>query len=95
MADLENQIKRIQEKLQQLLKQQQQLLRENDELKQELIAYKKETASDKSTIDELRQQAGILKMNAAEMTAADKKEFEKRLNHYIREIDRCIALLSS
>jgi hypothetical protein len=24
----------------------------------------------------------------------DKKEFEKRINSYIKEIDRCIALLS-
>jgi hypothetical protein len=27
------------------------------------------------------------------MSEADKKEFEKRINGYIKEIDRCIALL--
>jgi archaellum component FlaC len=95
MKELEQQIKRIQDKLQRLLKQQQLLLKENDELKKELNAFKKDTATQKSTIDELKQQASILKMNSVEMNDSDKKEFEKRLNHYIKEIDRCIAMLSS
>jgi chromosome segregation ATPase len=95
MSELEKQVKRIQEKVQQLLKQQQLLSKENDELKAELNAFKKDTATQKSTIDQLKQQASILKMNSVEMNDADKKEFEKRLNHYIKEIDRCIAMLSS
>ena len=28
------------------------------------------------------------------MSEADKKEFEKRINSYLKEIDRCIAMLS-
>jgi len=28
------------------------------------------------------------------MTEADQKEFEKRINQYIKEIDKCIGLLS-
>jgi len=28
------------------------------------------------------------------MSEADKKEFEKKINAYLKEIDRCIALLS-
>jgi chromosome segregation ATPase len=94
MAELDIQLKRIQDKLQQLLKQQTVLQKENDLLKQEISSFKKETALHKSNMDELKQQVSILKMNTAEMNEPDKKEFEKRLNHYIREIDRCIALLS-
>ena len=95
MSELENQVKRIQDKVQQLLKQQQILSKENEELKKELIGYKKDAATQKSTIDELKQQASILKMNSVEMDDTDKKEFERRLNHYIKEIDRCIAMLSN
>ena len=95
MSELEKQVKRIQDKVQQLLKQQQLLSKENEELKNELIAYKKDAVTQKSTIDELKQQASILKMNSVEMDDTDKKEFERRLNHYIKEIDRCIAMLSS
>jgi peptidoglycan hydrolase CwlO-like protein len=94
MAELDIQLKRIQDKLQQLLKQQTVLQKENDLLKQEISSFKNETAVHKSNMDELKQQVSILKMNTAEMNEPDKKEFEKRLNHYIREIDRCIALLS-
>ena len=94
MSELEKQVKRIQDRVQQLLKQQLLLSKENEELKKELIAFKKDATTQKSTIDELRQQSSILKMNSVEMNDSDKKEFEKRLNHYIKEIDRCIALLS-
>jgi chromosome segregation ATPase len=95
MTELENQIKRIQEKLQRLLKQQQVLSRENEELKEQLSVYKNESVDNRNTIDELKQQVSILKVNAAEMTDIDKREFEKRLNYYIKEIDRCIAMLSN
>ena len=94
MAELDIQIKRINDKLQQLLKQQALLQKENGDLKKELEASKKETATHHSNIDELKQQVSILKMNTVEMNENDKKEFEKRLNLYIKEIDRCIALLS-
>lgn len=95
MAELEAQIKRIQDKLQRLVKQQSSLLKENEELKEQLNDYKKESTVNKNTIDDLKQQVSILKVNAAEMSDADKKEFEKRLNVYIKEIDRCIAILSN
>jgi predicted nucleic acid-binding Zn-ribbon protein len=95
MAELEQQITRIQDKLQQLLKQKNALLKENEELKNELSGVKKDAAAYQSTIDELKQQASVLKMNAADMSDVDKREFEKRLNLYIKEIDRCIAMLSS
>ena len=95
MAELEQQINRIQDKLQQLLKQKNALLKENEELKNELSGVKKDATAYQSTIDELKQQASVLKMNAADMSDVDKREFEKRLNLYIKEIDRCIAMLSS
>lgn len=94
MAELDIQIKRINDKLQQLLKQQTLLQKENADLKKELEASKKETLVHHANIDELKQQVSILKMNTVEMNENDKKEFEKRLNLYIKEIDRCIALLS-
>jgi hypothetical protein len=36
----------------------------------------------------------VLKVSTGQMDEASKKAFEKQLNHYIREIDRCIAMLS-
>jgi len=42
----------------------------------------------------LKQQVNIMKISAGEMSGTDKKEFEKRITAYLKEIDRCIALLS-
>lgn len=42
----------------------------------------------------LRTQLDVLKLNAGELNGTDKKEIEKKLNGYLKEIDRCIALLS-
>ena len=45
-------------------------------------------------IMELQQQAGILKAGAGAMKEEDKKEFEKQVNNYLREVNKCIAMLS-
>jgi hypothetical protein len=41
----------------------------------------------------LEQQVSILKFAAGEMSEKDKKEFEKKINLYLKEIDKCIAFL--
>jgi chromosome segregation ATPase len=94
MNPLEQHIQRINEKLQQLLKQHQLLQKENDKLKKELQDVKGMQAEKLRQMDELEQKVAILKTATNNMTNADKKELEKRLNHYIKEIDRCIVMLS-
>ena len=93
MSETAAQLKRIHEKLQQLLKQHAALQKENVLLKEQLVGFKEQTTTQEQLIDSLKQQAEILKLNAGEMTETDKKELEKRINSYIKEIDRCIALL--
>jgi hypothetical protein len=46
-----------------------------------------------SRLEQLQQQAEILKATKAAMSHGEKRALEKRLGQYIREIDRCIALL--
>lgn len=93
MSSLEEQLKRIQDKLQLLLKQHAALQKENGRLKQELQQAEEKIVAQQKNTEELKQQVSVLKLNAGEMTAADKKEFEKRINSYLKEIDRCIAML--
>lgn len=95
MNTAEQHLKRIQDKLQQLLKNYAAMQKENAKLKEELSdAQQKATAQQKVT-DELKQQVSILKLSSGEMDEAEKKEFEKRINGYLKEIDRCIALLEN
>lgn len=94
MSDIELQLKRIQEKLQRLLKQHAVLQKENMRLKEDLQQTTKNTLVHQQHMDDLKQQVEVLKITSGNWDEADKKEFEKRINLYIKEIDRCIALLS-
>ena len=93
MSTTEQHLKRIQEKLQQLLKQHAAVMKENSKLREELESARQKITVHQKSADELKQQVSILKVSAGEMSEADKKEFEKRINGYLKEIDRCIAML--
>ena len=94
MSDLEQQLKRIQDKLQHVLKDHSSLQKENLRLKEELDKNRNQSFANQQTIEDLKQQVDVLKITSGDWEEGDKKEFEKRINTYIKEIDRCIALLS-
>lgn len=93
MSNTEQHLKRIQDKLQQLLKQHAAVQKENSKLKEDLASAQQKISTQQKGTDELKQQVSILKVSVGEMSEADKKEFEKRINGYLKEIDRCITLL--
>jgi chromosome segregation ATPase len=90
---LHQQVKRISDKLQLLLKQHQQLQKQYAILQDEHRQLKEEVNNKNIVVDDLQQKVAVLKTATNNLTEADKKELEKRLNHYIKEIDRCINLL--
>lgn len=95
MTESEQHLKRIQDKLQLLLKHHANLQKENLALKNDMNLLKDQAGEYYSTTEKLKQQVEILKYtNGAEMDEEEKKQFEKRINGYVREIDRCIAMLS-
>ena len=91
---LDQQFNTINDKLQQLVKQYQRLQKENELLKKELQECKKAETSTAQSINELKEQVQILKLSSGEMNDREKKDFEKNINQYIREIDKCIAYLN-
>jgi chromosome segregation ATPase len=91
---LDQQFNTINDKLQQLLKQYHRLQKENERLKGELQQHGRKDAEAQLRIEALQQQIGILKLSSGEMVEKDKKEFEKKINGYLREIDKCISFLS-
>ena len=94
MQEADQQIQRIHHKIQLLLKQQENLRKLNSELREEVNVLKKQRDSQLDSIDELQQQLVVLKAAKSELSEEEKKAFEKRLGQYIREIDRCITMLS-
>ena len=94
MQALENDIKRINTKLQQLLKQYLLLQKQNESLNAALSESKVLNEKQLVEINQLQTQVSILKSSAGEMNETDKKSFDKQLGQYIKEIDKCIALIS-
>jgi|SRR5579859_7809147 len=92
-SGLEQQVRRINDKLQLLVRQREVLLKENGKLKEEVRNLQQQYADHSVRLEHLQQQAEILKASKGEMDETEKRVLEKRLAQYIREIDRCIALL--
>ena len=90
---LDSQFNIVNEKLQQLLKQQARLKKDNERLHTELELSRSKEAAHQQKIEELNQQIHIVKLAAGDMSEKDKKDFERKINQYIKEIDKCIAFL--
>jgi chromosome segregation ATPase len=94
VIELEQHIKRINEKLQQLLKNYSALQKENERQEKLIDSLKRSKEADTKQIGELQEKISVLKMAAGQMNDTDKKEFEKNISRYIKEIDKCIGMLS-
>jgi hypothetical protein len=93
MTQPELQFKRVHEKILLLLKQHQNLQKENERLKEELKKMQDRGDILSRDAEKFRQQAEVSKLSGRGLEEGDKKMLEKRLNQYVREIDKCIALL--
>ena len=93
MTQSELQLKRVHEKILRLLKQYQVLQKENEKLKDDLKKMDLRYENISREADKYRQQTEVQRLTGRGMEEADKKMLEKRLNKYVREIDKCIALL--
>ena len=95
MNDMDEQILRIEGKVLHLLKEYnhsqkeiQRLQKENDRLNNLLQSYTTATDKHNQKVDALKISAGSLKSN-------EKKDLEKRIDAYLKDIDKCLALLHS
>ena len=71
------------------------LQKENQQLKDELGGLRTQNASQEENLATLKQQVDVLKYSSATMNEEEKKQFERRLTVYVKEIDKCIAMLSA
>jgi hypothetical protein len=94
MAELDDNIKRVTTKLRQLLKNHELLQKELAQKSVQLHELNQTKLQQAKHIEELEQQILILKSATGEMNEKDKEAFEKRINQYISEINKCIGWLS-
>jgi cobalamin biosynthesis Mg chelatase CobN len=94
MTDLQLNIKTVNEKLQRLLRNYQQLVKDNERQTRLIKELQETKTKNADQITVMQQQLDILKASTGQMNTADKKSFEKNIHQYIKEIDKCIGLLS-
>lgn len=95
MVDLDLQIKSIQDKLQQLLRQQAVLQKENQRLKKELEKAGGIDGEKDRQIQSLQQKMDTLKIGSLHLNEEDKSALGKRIDSYLKEIDKCLAMLNT
>lgn len=100
--ELEQYIQRIEDKLQQLLKKLQQSQADNVMLREQLVQQQNELNRQQENIASLDEKLKLNRIatatqgaNLSEDEDAFRKEVRGKINDYIKEIDRCIALLNS
>ena len=94
LSSITDHIGLIHSKLQQLLKQYDVLQRENAKQQQLIEVMQRELDSNKRSLEEVQQQNLILKASVTNMAENEKKELERKIQHFIKNIDKCISLLS-
>jgi len=95
MSVLSNQLLELQQKQQQLLKYYTQLKRENGQLKRTLSKKEVQLKDTQEELKELHHNYDVLKLSKGAVDGKEKKELDKRLAEYIKEIDRCLLLLNT
>lgn len=81
-------------KLQLLLKQYAALQHENAQQKKAIESLTAKREQQKEEMEVMKQQQLLLKASLDQMEPQEKKELEQKINSYIRNIDKCISLLS-
>ena len=94
MSQLETHINRINTKLQEVLKHYEVLKKQNVQQTETIQVLTAEKNAQIQKIRLLEEQQYLLKSMAGKLDEKEKKSFEQALGKYIREIDKCIAMLS-
>jgi hypothetical protein len=84
----------LQKKIQLLIKQNQILVKENSNLKNELKTLQTILKSKNNLTEELQQRIDVLTLNYGAFDEHEKRQLEKRLNEYLKDIEKCLFLLN-
>ena len=95
MEGMQDQIQRIEEKVQRLVKEYHLAQKEIQHLQKENMRLAEMLQSRTEQANQLHQKVDALKISANSLDDSTKKDLEKRINIYLKDIDKCLALLHS
>lgn len=95
-TDLQPTISRMAQKLQQLLRHLDQLRKENERLRTAATNKQQELEAEQDKVRVLEEKVSILQSSAGGggMDEKAKKDFEKKINQYIKDIDKVLVHLN-
>ena len=93
MKDL---VQNIEEKVQRIIFLYDDIKKKKEILKEENIQLKKEISKNKDSLKELEESIKLIRISKSTDTqdAEKNKASRQKINEYVREIDKCIALLN-
>ncbi len=94
MKTTEEQLKVLNEKLQLLVKKFAILKKENISLAIALNESQLQEKSSQEKISRLEMETSILKASAGKMDDKERVNFEKQINHYIKDLEKCMTMLN-
>jgi chromosome segregation ATPase len=95
MEDMQDQIQRIENKVQQLLKEYNISQKEIHRLQKENENLATQLQTQTEQANQLHQRVDAQTFSSSNMEDKAKKDLEKRINAYLKDIDKCLALLHS
>ncbi|MFZ9239980.1 MAG: hypothetical protein ACO22R_02465 [Chitinophagaceae bacterium] len=93
MPAAQEHINTIQDKLSTLIERYNGLLKENERMKKSLNDSTEELQLLREKNDQITLQLNMLRVAASEESKESRNALEKKINEYIKEIDKCIAQL--
>lgn len=94
MENVEDHINRIHNKIQLMLKHLAALEKENEQQGKDILRLRQQKEAFDIQVKNLQEQNYILKAATNNMNEVDKTALEQSINKYVRDIDKCIGLLS-
>jgi chromosome segregation ATPase len=95
MEEMQDQIQRIESKVQLLLKEYSHAQKEIQRLQKENLALMGQLQSQTEQARQLHQRVDARNFAGSNLEDKAKKDLEKRINAYLKDIDKCLALLHS
>jgi chromosome segregation ATPase len=95
MTTLSNQLAQFQQKLMRVMKQYDVLHRENARLKKELAKKDVLLSNKEALLKDLEEKLAALRLSKGSFSDEEKKQLGKKINTYVKEIDKCLTLLNA
>lgn len=93
MTEINNHINQLHEKLQLLIKEYKQLQKDNKKLQKDLLVIQNEQSAKNLQIQQLEQKITAAQITGGHWEDAQKQALQKKIDAYLKEIDKCLALL--